>query len=274
MAETAQEAERLSLAAVFADEAVARRYHTRAPYAPDLFTVLLSKTPGRRRALDLGCGPGKVARVLADHFETVVAVDPSAPMIAVGKAADAGEHPNIVWVQARAEDYEPEADFDLVTAGASIHWMDLAVLFPKLARWTPILAELNDAPVFPYPAPPCGMPAWLGFLNRWRTRLDRPPIEASSGLPPLPNGARPHESWMDVVGRERFFFSFQQSVEDFVDNQHVRVNWYRPAMGEALAEAFDRDLEALMRPFAVDGMLTLDAASELTWGAPRATIRA
>ena len=78
---------------------------------------------------------------------------------------------------------------------------------------------------------------------------------------------------MDVVGRERFVFSYRQTVEDFIDNQHVRINWYRPMMGEARAEAFDRDLEALMRPFAVDGMLTLDAASELTWGAPRATIR-
>ena len=45
-------------------------------------------------------------------------------------------------------------------------------------------------------------------------------------------------------------------------------------MGEALAEAYDRDLAALVRPFAVDGLLTLDAASELTWGVPLAVPRA
>ena len=95
MTETLEDAERLSLAAIFADEDVARRYHTRAPYTPDLFTVLLSKTPGRRRALDLGCGPGKIARVLAEHFEAVVALDPSVPMIAAGEAADGGQHPNV-----------------------------------------------------------------------------------------------------------------------------------------------------------------------------------
>jgi SAM-dependent methyltransferase len=263
----------LSLAAIFADEEVAQRYHTRAPYAPDLFTVLLAKTRGRRRALDLGCGPGKIARVLAEHFETVVALDPSAPMIAAGRAADAGDHANIAWVQARAEDYESDAGFDLVTAGSSIHWMDPAVLFPKLARWTPILAVLSETALFPDPAPPCGGDAWLDFLNRWRARLDKPPFVALKDPPPLPQQVLPHEAWMEVMGRERFAFGYRQSLQDFIDNQHVRVNWYRPMMGEALAEAFDRDLEALMRPFAVDGMLTLDAVSELTWGAPRTTIR-
>ena len=263
----------VSLAAIFADEDVARRYHTRAPYAADLFTVLISKITGRRRALDLGCGPGKIARVLADHFESVVALDPSAPMIAAGRAADAGQHGNIDWVEARAEDYASEAGFDLVTAGSSIHWMDPAALFPKLARWTPVVAVLSEAALFPDPAPPCGMEAWLGFLNRWRARVDKPPIVALKDPPPLPQQVLPHEALMDVTGRERFAFSYRQSVEDFIDNQHVRVNWYRPMMGETVGEAFDRDLEALMRPYAVDGLLTLDGASELTWGAPRATAR-
>ena len=78
--------------------------------------------------------------MLADHFDTVVALDPSAPMIVVGKAADAGVHPNIVWTQVRAEDYESAEGFDLVTAGGSIHWPNPAVVYPKLARWTTMLA--------------------------------------------------------------------------------------------------------------------------------------
>jgi len=44
-------------------------------------------------------------------------------------------------------------------------------------------------------------------------------------------------------------------------------------MGEALADEFDRDLEALMRPQARDGVLELELVSELVWGAPRASPR-
>src|SRR6185312_6321948 len=139
-----EQSERERGAAIFAAQDVAASYHGRPPYAPALYAALLALTPARTRALDLGCGPGKVARVLADHFAEVVALDRSAAMLSVGRAEDAGRHPNIRWVEARAEDYGDEAGFDLVVAGASIHWFDPAVLFPKLARWTPILATLNE----------------------------------------------------------------------------------------------------------------------------------
>jgi hypothetical protein len=41
----------------------------------------------------------------------------------------------------------------------------------------------------------------------------------------------------------------------------------------ALADEFDRDLEALMRPHLADGQLTLELESELTWRAPRSSPR-
>ena len=141
--------ERERLAAIFASEDVAVSYHGRQPYPAALYETLLAMVPRRQRALDLGTGPGKIARVLADHFGEVVAVDPSAPMLAVGRADDAGRHPNITWVHGRAEDYEDAERFELVTAGASVHWFDLEALFPKLARWTEVFAILNDAPRVP-----------------------------------------------------------------------------------------------------------------------------
>ena len=267
MSDAPDDVERERLAALFADEAVARCYYARTPYTPALYGRLLEIAPGRGRALDLGCGPGKVARVLADHFDEVVALDPSAAMIAAGKAADAGAHPNIAWAQARAEDFESAEPFDLVTAGGSVHWPDAAVVYPKLARWTPMLAVLNDAPVFPHPAPPCGMAAWIAFMNRWLPSVGRPLLEAPRDERGRPQAA-PHEAWMDVEGHERFTGTYRQSVEDFVVGQHSRVTWSLPMMGAALAAAYDRDLEAMMRPFAVDGMLSLDVVSDLTWGVP------
>src|SRR4051794_27847859 len=128
------QAGRAATAAAFEDADVARCYACRPPYAPALYARLLALSPRRSRALDLGCGPGKIAAELAPHFAEVVALDASAAMIAAGRAA----HPaaNIVWETCPAEAYDTDGGFDLVTAGTAIHWPDHGVLFPKLARWT------------------------------------------------------------------------------------------------------------------------------------------
>jgi len=86
-------------------------------------------------------------------------------------------------------------------------------------------------------------------------------------------GGRLYERWMDIAGREQFTYSFRQSVEDFIVSQHSTAAWARVVMGGALADEFDRDLEALMRPHAHNGMLELELVSELVWGAPRASPR-
>jgi SAM-dependent methyltransferase len=271
---TSLDEQRAAGAAVFVEASVAASYYARTPYALALFDVLLGEVAGRGRALDIGCGPGKVARVLADHFAEVVALDPSAPMIAAGKAADAGTHANIDWVLTTAEAYEVGAGFDLVTAGASIHWTDPAVVFPKLARWTSVVALLNDAPTFPAPPPPCGHDAWLDFVEPWFGRTGRQIPDAWRAPDPeawSPLG--PHGAWLDIAGRRRFAHTFRQSVEDFVIGNHSRVNWNPRVLGPALSAEFDRELDALMRPFATAGILDIDAACELTWGAPRATPR-
>jgi len=254
--------------ATFAESDVARSYYARPPYAPALYERLLQLSPGRGRALDLGCGPGKVAMVLADHFAEVVALDPSAAMLGIGRTADADRHRNIAWVRERAETYVGKVDFDLVAAAASIHWPDHPVLFPKLAKCTRLLAVITGDCL----APPCGEAAWLGFLQSWLARMSEvtPRIRPYDPKRFATEGLR-HKAWMDISGRETFRDSFHQSVEDFVVCQHSRATWSLATMGETLAASFDRDLDALMRPHSTDGMLDLEIVSDLTWGAPRAT---
>jgi trans-aconitate methyltransferase len=115
---------------LFDDADVARCYAHRAPYAPELYAFLLALVPRRERALDLGCGPGKIALELAKHFATVEALDPAAPMIAVGRESDMS---NIIWICSGAEEGIGGGPYDLVTAGASLHWMQHDIVFPKLA---------------------------------------------------------------------------------------------------------------------------------------------
>jgi SAM-dependent methyltransferase len=130
-------------AKAFDNDDVARSYLCRPPYAPALYDFLLDRVPQRRRLLDLGCGPGKIAGDLAGRFDEVTALDPSGPMIALGRDLHAGRHPNIRWVHARVEDASLDDAYDLVTAGASIHWMTRETLFPRLADRTPILAVIG-----------------------------------------------------------------------------------------------------------------------------------
>jgi ubiquinone/menaquinone biosynthesis C-methylase UbiE len=69
----------------------------------------------RRRALDFGCGLGRMARALAEHFEEVVGVDISEEMIRGARDAN-GDVEGLTFVINDADDLSrfPEASFDLV----------------------------------------------------------------------------------------------------------------------------------------------------------------
>lgn len=84
--------------------------------------------------LDLGCGPGTVARELAPHFATVTAVDPSEGMVA--RARQLTTDPKISVRQAGVEDVSFLADssVDLAVAGTAAHWFDYKRAWPELAR--------------------------------------------------------------------------------------------------------------------------------------------
>ncbi|HUP87368.1 MAG TPA: class I SAM-dependent methyltransferase [Acidimicrobiales bacterium] len=97
----------------------------RLPYAPGIADVIADQLAldGSGRLLDVGCGPGIVASLLADRFEEVVGVDPDPGMIAEAERLALS---NARWVQLRAEDLEGASldTFRAVCFGASFHWMD------------------------------------------------------------------------------------------------------------------------------------------------------
>ena len=119
-------------AARFKHRSLAESYELRPPYPDETYRILLD-LPGasKGRVLDAGCGTGRIARSLVDHVAGVDAVDFSREMIRVGKSLDKGSHPNLNWILGRVEEVELNPGYSLVTAGASIHWMDWSVVFPK-----------------------------------------------------------------------------------------------------------------------------------------------
>ena len=73
----------------------------------------------RKRALDVGCGTGGLARRLADHFESVLAIDVSEPMLAIARAKRPA--PNLEYRLADANTFVPEGEFDAIVSHTTFH---------------------------------------------------------------------------------------------------------------------------------------------------------
>ena len=106
---------------------------------------LLSQVPPNcGRALDVGCGTGHFARLLATRATHVDAIDRSAEMIAAAAPA-----PNVSFIEADFRDLDLH-DYDFISCIAAIHHVP----------FTPALTQLRDA------LTPGGIIAILG-LSRW-----------------------------------------------------------------------------------------------------------
>lgn len=245
--------------AEFADPDVVAAYVHRPAYPDGLIERLLALAPKAGRVLDLGCGPGKLAAALAPRVDEVLAVDPSPAMLALARTRDGARHGNIRWLCARAEDLDLEPPLHLAVAGAAIHWIDPAILFPKLARalapGAPIAVVEGDAPTrAPWiEAYRAAVIDWVGRLGgRWNDGAHQARMNA-------------HEAWLDVQGRETFTRRVRQPLEDLIACQHSRATWARRRMGP-LADDFDAHLRAALAPAAQDGLLAYEMETRLTWG--------
>lgn len=102
----------------------------RPTYPPSLFAALADLAPGRARALDVGTGNGQAAVALADRFDEVVAVDPSAEQI-----ARATPHPRVRYAVAPAERTGvDDRSVDLVCAAQAAHWFDADAFAAEVRR--------------------------------------------------------------------------------------------------------------------------------------------
>ena len=111
--------------------AVAAGYAEHRPdYAPAAVRWALAAAPGPR-VLDLGAGTGKLTGTLVALGADVTAVEPDPAMLAELRRA----LPEVASRPGGAEAIPlPDASVDAVLAGNALHWFDMAVAGPEIAR--------------------------------------------------------------------------------------------------------------------------------------------
>jgi SAM-dependent methyltransferase len=117
------------LALSFGASAAAYAEH-RPDYSQAAVRWALELAPGAR-VLDLGAGTGKLTTVLLNAGVDVTAVEPDPEMLAeLGRRL-----PDVRALQGSAEAVPvADASVDAILAGHSLHWFDMSVAGPELAR--------------------------------------------------------------------------------------------------------------------------------------------
>lgn len=172
------------------DSAAQTYERARPSYPPEAVDWLLESSP--QDVLDLGAGTGKLTRAFVGRVRTIVAVDPSANML----AQLAGSVPQARTVVGTAESIPIEDhSVDAVYAAQAWHWVDPERAVPEVRRvlrgggvlgliwnirdesvpWVARLTEIvhgSAAEVFVAQAQ--GIPDQLGDVERLTVRWERP----------------------------------------------------------------------------------------------------
>ncbi len=139
----------------------------RVPYAPALIRRVAEVTGlgSQHRVLDLGCGPGPLARSFAPLVREVVAIDPSPEMLGEARVL-AGQAANIRFVSGSSYDLDPALGrFHLAVMGRSFHWMDRVDTLKRLDR---LIEPAGAVVLFGDTAPAVPANAWRKVWNAIR----------------------------------------------------------------------------------------------------------
>jgi len=102
----------------------------RPSYPTDLIEFIARKSPTLSCAWDCGTGNGQAALALADHFELVLATDPSAAQI-----DKAFKSPRITYSVQVAEQVDfATASIDALTVAQALHWFNFPRFFAEARR--------------------------------------------------------------------------------------------------------------------------------------------
>lgn len=247
-------------AARFQDQSVVDRYHLRPMYPPETFELLHELIVDEpRHVLDVGCGPGNVARNLLNYAERIDAVDISRSMLARAKTLPGGDSAKIRWLYGRAEEVEVSPPYALITAGESLHWLDWGVVLPRFARLlTPcgVLAIVHvEERDMPWRA------EYLQIVRRFSNNPNYRPTDLIAEF-------EKYQLFQQQGERRTTPVTWQQTIEDYITAQHARSALSLDTMTAEQATQFRAEMHAMLTPFASDGVLTINLVGRVAWGKP------
>lgn len=244
----------------FQDQSVVDAYPLRWPYPLETFDQLAGLMVDPEGAvLDVGTGTGDIARPLLAHVSRVDAVDVSAPMLALARSLLGGNHPALRWIESRLEDFQSDSEYALVTAGESLHWMEWPIVLPRFREMLVSGGMLAIVQRFEGPVP--WQDGLADLVATYSTVRNYEPFDLIVEL----EARRQYE----VRGRHKTApVEFQQPMEDYIESFHSRSSLSRDNMPLGAADAFDRELRALVGPWADDRAVLLETMADIVWGVP------
>jgi len=247
--------------------------HERLRPALDLIARLPVEAP--QSVVDLGCGTGNVAKILALRWPQarIIGVDNSAEMLAVAKASTAGGGTQHEWIHADLAQWAPKDPAAIVFSNAALHWHDdHAALFPRIFGWVAPGGMLAIQMPDQYAAPSHVALAATVSSERWRDRLGtllrRSPVAPAGSyfrllaaeaavvdawtteylhvLPPAEDGVHPVVAWTKGTALTPFLAVLDgEAQQAFLADYSARVTIAYPALPDG------RVLFAFRRVFVV-----------------------
>jgi SAM-dependent methyltransferase len=174
----------------------------------DAWLASLVPTGGGGRAVDLGCGTGRHAALLAPHYRQVLAVDISVPMLKLAEARRS--LPNITYQHRDLREVRADTDgvFDLVVSAYALHHLE--DLDQALWRIRELVAPGGRVVLVDNVAPTPAVPRRWFIGEAVRTlgsdlaRRRRPPAEAWELF-----RLNTDPAWLDHLTSDRFLDSTQ-----------------------------------------------------------------
>ena len=253
----------------FSDIDVVANYLQRPAYPPSLIKRLV-ELAGNQPVLDLGSGPGKLARQLAPHVVHVTALDCSSSMIDMGQSLPGGQTDNIDWIVGDAERIALDrAPFGLIVAGQSIQYMNNERAFANMRRHINARDHVFAVVEGDAPFDPPWKSDWDTFMQRWTQMLTGTPRTRS-----IAALDRRFEAWLDGISHEDHFVGdLTQSIDAFIAAQHSRRTFSHRKLGTRV-DQFNDELRTLLEPHAVKGdAISFRLRSRLSSGRIRKTPR-
>ena len=247
--------------AQFKDQSIVEAYKYRPPYPAEVFDILNTLiTEQPRHVLDIGAGTGNIARHFVNRVDRLDAVDFSLNMIEHGKYLPNGDNPHLHWLYGRVEDVTLEAPYALVTAGASLHWMDWEIVLPRLCE---ALTPNGHLAIIGHDTKPTAWYAELAeIIPKFSTNAKYQPFELIDEL-------ELRGLFQKVGEKETHPIPFVQSVDDYIESYHSRNGFSRERMTPKMATAFDQEAKQILLKSYPDGMMLLQVVANVTWGVPR-----